>query len=98
MRVLKNDYILNWENERQQEIKDLTSKGVIPVVNDIEQKSAKGEEVPPSVMAAYRPLLMGQCAAAVKDIKPAKEIMEEMINDAVAALQNGVALFQRSKL
>jgi NAD(P)H-dependent flavin oxidoreductase YrpB (nitropropane dioxygenase family) len=94
MRVLKNDYISNWENNRQTEIKDLTSKGVIPVMNDIEKRSKEGQEVSPKEMAAYRPLLMGQCAGAISDIKPAKDIVNEMMADAVAALRNSTAFIQ----
>lgn len=30
---------------------------------------------------------MGQVAAAIKDIKPAKEIMDEMMSEAVAQIQ-----------
>lgn len=87
MRVLKNEYILNWENERQNEIKELISKGTIPVNYDLEQKSSKGEEVSPVLMARLRPLLMGQVAGAITDIKPAAEIINEMMRDAVSILK-----------
>lgn len=33
MRVVKNEYIMEWENNRAAEIKELTSKGIIPVVH-----------------------------------------------------------------
>jgi len=36
LRVRVNPYIKNWEENRQQEIKELTSKGVIPVEHDFE--------------------------------------------------------------
>lgn len=36
MRVRNNPYIKNWEENRAQEIKELTSKGVIPVEHDFE--------------------------------------------------------------
>jgi NAD(P)H-dependent flavin oxidoreductase YrpB (nitropropane dioxygenase family) len=94
MRVLKNDYIMKWENDRAQEIRDLTAKGLIPVVHELEQKSAKGEEVSPRDMAVYRPLLMGQAAGAIKDIKPAKEIMEDMLRTAMEALQQSTSLIK----
>jgi hypothetical protein len=38
-------------------------------------------------MMNARPLLMGQVAALVKDVKPAAEIMNEMINDAIAIIR-----------
>lgn len=88
MRVLKNPYAVNWETERSNEIRELISKGIIPVNHDLEQLSAKGGEVPSGVdMTEARPLLMGQCAGAVHDIKPAKEIIEEMVNDAITTLR-----------
>lgn len=92
LRVLKNEYIMSWENERQNEIKQLCSKGVIPAIHDIEQRSAKGQEVTPAEMAAVRPLLMGQCAAAVTEIKPAKEIIDEIMADAIVALRSASSL------
>lgn len=36
LRVRNNPYIQNWEENRAQEIKELTSKGVIPVEHDFE--------------------------------------------------------------
>jgi len=92
MRVLKNDYIMNWENERQPEIKALTSKGVIPVMDDFEQRSAKGEQPTPEQMIAVRPLLMGQAAGAISDIKPAAQIINEMITEAITSLRGSTAL------
>jgi len=98
MRVIKNDYIMNWENERQKDIKELTAKGIIPVIQDIEQRSARGEEVSPKDMAAHRPLLMGQAAGAITDIKPAKEIMEDMMRGAIEAITQSGAMIVRAKL
>jgi len=37
LRVRTNAYIADWENNRAQEIKELTSKGVIPVEHDFEK-------------------------------------------------------------
>jgi hypothetical protein len=54
MRVLKNDYIMHWENERAKEIKELTSKGIIPVMHDIEQRTAEGKTISAKEMAAHR--------------------------------------------
>jgi NAD(P)H-dependent flavin oxidoreductase YrpB (nitropropane dioxygenase family) len=99
MRVLKNDYILNWENERSQEIKDLTSKGIIPVKRDLEEKAAKGENVDPGLVATNRPLLMGQAAGAITDIKPAAEIINDMMAEAIRSLRQAVNLIApRAKL
>eukprot|EP01124_Arcella_intermedia_P014012 TRINITY_DN203_c0_g1_i1.p1 TRINITY_DN203_c0_g1~~TRINITY_DN203_c0_g1_i1.p1 ORF type:complete len:360 (-),score=62.37 TRINITY_DN203_c0_g1_i1:45-1016(-) len=77
MRVLKTNYITEWEDQRSDKIKELTSKGVIPVEYDIEHQADKVE----------RPLLMGQAAAAIKDIKPAAEIINEMMTQAIDILK-----------
>jgi len=90
MRVLKTDYISDWELYRQKEIKELTSQGVIPALHDFDQK-------PPAFAAAQRPLLMGQVAGAINDIKPAKEIIDEMVAGAVHALQTAAAAITAPK-
>jgi hypothetical protein len=35
---------------------------------------------------------MGSVAASIHDIKPAKEIVEEMVRDAVTVIKNGAKL------
>lgn len=87
LRVLKNPYILNWENNRADEIKALTSKGILPVQNEFEERAKNGEEIKPSEIATARPLLMGQCAGAIRDILPAKNIVEDMVTDAITVLR-----------
>jgi NAD(P)H-dependent flavin oxidoreductase YrpB (nitropropane dioxygenase family) len=42
LRVRNNPYIANWEDNRSQDIKDLTSKGIIPVEHDFE---TRGDEL-----------------------------------------------------
>ncbi|KAJ3192786.1 hypothetical protein HK101_005960 [Irineochytrium annulatum] len=104
MRVLKTPYIMDWESNRQSEIKELTSKGVIPFSVDQEKR---GDE--DNFMIEARPFLMGavsigfapdieqkghvltfyyQVAGAIQDIKPAKEIVDDMMNTAVAVLKD----------
>ncbi|KAJ4389989.1 hypothetical protein N0V93_007462 [Gnomoniopsis smithogilvyi] len=46
LRVRKNAYIVNWETERQQEIKELTSKGILPYESDLD-KVMSGEMTKP---------------------------------------------------
>jgi len=92
LRVLKTDYIMSWENDRQQDIKDLTTKGIIPVLHDLEERSSKGQEVSPQDMLAARPLLMGQAAGAIKDVKSAEQIINDMIREATAALRGSTGL------
>jgi len=92
MRCLKNDYISLWEDNRPSEIKELTSKGIIPAYHDIEERTKNNEELDPSLLATYRPLLMGQCAGAITEILPALDIVNEIVTDAAKALRQSTNL------
>lgn len=86
MRVRLNAYIKNWEENRSQDIKDLTSKGIIPVEHDMENLS---DDVDDDTLDNARPHLMGKAAAVVNEKKPAKAIVDELVGDAVTWLQKG---------
>lgn len=77
LRVKRNEYIQQWE-AREGDIKDLTARGVVPMERDIEEE--KDVDLP---------YLMGQVAAVIQDVKPAKQIVEEMVSEAVACLDQG---------
>lgn len=47
LRVRKNPYIVNWETERQQEIKELTSKGTLPYESDLDRVMSGEMKEPP---------------------------------------------------
>ena len=72
-----NDYIKEWES-RPDEIKRLTENGMVPLAKDMDQ----GKDVD-------IPFLMGQVSGIIKDIKPAKEIVEDMVREAVEMLRLG---------
>jgi len=78
LRVRQNEYVAKWEAQPQK-IKELTDKGVVPMAYDLEHQESEVD----------MPFLMGQVAAIVKDIKPAKEIVENMVAQAVEMLQIG---------
>ncbi|OQE31327.1 hypothetical protein PENSTE_c001G04049 [Penicillium steckii] len=86
LRVRKNPYILNWEENRAEEIKKLTAKGVIPVEHDFENLP---DDVDDDTLDNARPYLMGKVSAVVDEKKPAKAIVDELVNDAAALLKKG---------
>ncbi|KAJ5814279.1 uncharacterized protein N7503_001029 [Penicillium pulvis] len=86
LRVRKNDYIMNWENNRAEEIKQLTAKGVIPVEHDFENLP---DDVDDDMMDNARPFLMGKVAAVVDEKKSAKAIVDELVTDAAALMKKG---------
>lgn len=81
-----NSYIQNWEENRAQEIKELTSKGIIPVEHDLE---TQGDNLDDDTMDQARPFLMGKAAAVVNEKKSAKAIVDEMVTDGVKWLRKG---------
>ena len=104
LRVRKNPYIMNWETERREELQSLLDNGILPVQHDLEavekmeEKSAGQEDANTSMEGKLagldiddveRPYLMGEVAAAIRDVKPAKEIIDEMVKEAVQQLRIG---------
>ncbi|KAJ5968729.1 hypothetical protein N7501_004977 [Penicillium viridicatum] len=86
LRVRKNPYIVNWEENRHEEIKELTSKGIIPVEHDMENLP---DDVDDDALDNARPWLMGKVAAVVNEKKSAKAIVDELVGDAAVLLQKG---------
>ncbi|KAK5624790.1 hypothetical protein RRF57_000506 [Xylaria bambusicola] len=100
LRVRTNAYIENWENERRDELKELTSKGILPyeadldkIANDTDEGTGSSDdganEDVDDLMDQFRPQLMGKCAALVNEQKSAKAVIDEFVNDASEALKAG---------
>ncbi|KIJ45035.1 hypothetical protein M422DRAFT_29888 [Sphaerobolus stellatus SS14] len=86
MRVRRTPYVADWEDKRQEEIKQIVSQGKIPHEVELEkypQKSLEG-----------RMWLMGKVAGSINDIKPAKAIVDELVNTAAASLRQSTALIE----
>jgi NAD(P)H-dependent flavin oxidoreductase YrpB (nitropropane dioxygenase family) len=84
LRVRRTPYVDDWERNRQAEIKELTAKGIIPNEHEVNKHPEK------SIQAVT--FLMGDVAALIKDVLPARTIVDNMVNDAAKVLQD------RSKL
>ena len=93
MRIRKNDYAMDWEDNRAAEIKTLTQKGTLPVEHDMKTKDA--DDFTMKQRMEMMPLLMGQAAGAINDIKPAADIINEMVTDAITIMRGGVAMVAR---
>jgi hypothetical protein len=77
LRMLPNEYIKEWES-RPAEIAELTAKGIVPMMDDLEKEKD-----------IDMPFLMGDVSASVKAIKPAGVIVKEMVQEAVDMLKVG---------
>ncbi|QRW13252.1 Nitronate monooxygenase [Ceratobasidium sp. AG-Ba] len=84
LNVYKTEYIKDWEENRADEIKELTSKGIIPHLHEMEKHPEK------SMMAHH--YLMGTVAGVIKDIVPAKIIVDRMVSEAVQCIKNADAM------
>ena len=84
-RMFRTEYLNGWENHRQEEIKTLTSQGVVPYYK--EEKDRKEQGLPPLPTTQIIPLLMGQCAGAIDNIMPADAIIAEMVTGAIAVMR-----------
>ncbi|KAI0797851.1 2-nitropropane dioxygenase [Abortiporus biennis] len=79
MSVRRTPYVASWE-KRQSEIEQLTAQGKIPHEVELEQHPEKSLE--------GRMWLMGKVAGAIHDIKPAKEIVDELVSTAAQSLSS----------
>ncbi|KAK4657976.1 hypothetical protein QC762_202690 [Podospora pseudocomata] len=77
LRMKTNDWVRGW-HAKPDMIRELTGKGVVPIEYDLD----KGNEIDV-------PHLMGQVAGAIQKVQPAREIVEEMVEDAVQMLRLG---------
>ncbi|KAH0842431.1 2-nitropropane dioxygenase [Fonsecaea pedrosoi] len=77
LRVRLNDYVAKWEAQPER-IKELTDKGIVPLAYDMEHDND-----------VDTPFLMGQVSGIISDIKPARQIVEEMVTQAVDMLKLG---------
>ena len=78
-------------NNRQGEIKELTSKGIIPHEHELERHPEKAAE--------GRPFFIGRVSALIDEVLPARVIMDNMLNDAAEImLGNASKVVSQAKL
>lgn len=70
------------ENNRQKDIADLTSRGIVPFENEV----ANAGDNATKLSVQGRPWLMGSVSALIKDVLPAQEIVDNMVKEAVECL------------
>lgn len=91
LRTLTRPYVTEWE-AKPEEIKDLISRGIVPVEHDMKEKQKSGEKF--SFIEMF-PFLSGQGAGNIGDVKTAKEIVDDMVGDAIEIIQNSNRLISR---
>lgn len=84
-RIMRTDYFTEWE-QKPEEMKAKLSQGVVPFVEDIYANKASN--------SMFYPYLMGQAAGAITEVKPAKELVEEMMTQAITTLKENESRLQ----
>lgn len=96
LRCKKNNYIMTWETKRKSEMETLLSQGKVPYKQD----GIPGSSRPAVDMKNDYPCFMGQVAGSIRQVKPARQIVEEMVSGAIQALKKRTNMVTdvRSKL
>jgi len=98
MRVKKSPFIMDWEDNKQAEIKELTSQGILPMEKFGQELEKAGKELSFQERMEATPMLMGQCAGAIDEVQPAAVIMDNMVSEAIAVMRASMARVVPSKL
>ncbi|PCH38282.1 2-nitropropane dioxygenase [Wolfiporia cocos MD-104 SS10] len=83
LHVRRTPYVIEWES-RQEEIAQLTSQGKIPHDVEMERNPEKAKD--------GHQWLMGKVAGSITEVKPAKEIVDELVSTAAQSLQRSNGL------
>jgi len=98
LRAFATPYIANWEKNRAQEIKDLTSRGIVPLEHDLDRLAKEGkltEEI--EDQAVLRP--MGIVTGLInKPNQSAGDIVREISDEALKLLSSAGGFVKGSKL
>lgn len=96
LHIINSDYIRSWEEKRPEKIKELTSRGIVPVEWDLEQPCESDEEENKKINGVLSHWFAGKVAAVVGKIEPAKDIVDEIVRDAAEVLQRSSHLIVSS--
>ena len=95
LRVLRNKMNVDWEENRQTDIRRLASEGTLPYMQAAAEMATDDESANMRLQIELTPLLMGQAAGAVTTVQPAKEIIDEMMSGAVRCLRDANGLISK---
>ena len=92
LRIIKNKYSEDWEQNRAKEVREITASGRLPYEVDFELREQEGRPVQGKEWIEAMPLLCGAVCGAIDDVLPAKAIVDEMVEGAANILQDNAAL------
>uniref|UniRef100_A0A7S2AH76 Nitronate monooxygenase domain-containing protein n=1 Tax=Pycnococcus provasolii TaxID=41880 RepID=A0A7S2AH76_9CHLO len=92
LRVIKNAYASDWEDNRPREIVELCKSGKLPYEDDMEKREKEGRPLQGRAHIEAIPLLAGCAVGAIDNILPAKVIVEEMVVGAANIVKRNASL------
>lgn len=88
MRVIKTPFIMDWQDNKQTEIKELTSQGKLPFNEFLAKRDEAKQELTDEEQLQMVPLLCGSVAGRIDKVLSADEIMQEFVLGAASALKH----------
>merc|ERR1712087_894531 len=102
--MITNKYVEDWATRRKDEMKRLLKEGVIPYKKDFDVKKGalKNKALQESglltKMDDFVPHLSGQVCGSIDAVLPAKQIVDQMMAEAIEALRKSSGCIVTSKL
>eukprot|EP00516_Mucochytrium_quahogii_P009871 CAMPEP_0203766166 /NCGR_PEP_ID=MMETSP0099_2-20121227/263_1 /ASSEMBLY_ACC=CAM_ASM_000209 /TAXON_ID=96639 /ORGANISM=" , Strain NY0313808BC1" /LENGTH=335 /DNA_ID=CAMNT_0050662479 /DNA_START=2193 /DNA_END=3200 /DNA_ORIENTATION=+ len=84
LRCFRTEYNYDWETNRKEEMKSLQAQGIVAYKHQVHTSRNRGEHFD---IAGTFPQYMGQAIGGINKVMPAKEIVEEIMRDACAIVQ-----------
>jgi len=85
-RVLRTPYVKDWES-KPGELKEFLRQGRVPFAEAVQAGTSR--------MSEFYPALMGQAAGAIKEVRPAEAIVNEMMELALGSLKTSQQFISR---
>merc|ERR1712187_8294 len=92
LRLIPNSYVKDWEREPAR-IQELCNQGIVPIVDDMKNHPEDANRRK-GIFDAINSLA-GQAAGGVRSVEPAKQIVEDMVAQAVAMLRSNADLVSK---
>jgi len=90
LRLRRDKYLEEWTVDRADELRALLKQGVIPMKHEVEKN-----RLPIGQATGYVNSLMGICAGSIFEVLPAKQIVDNMVKEAIDIFKSGPSFVSR---
>lgn len=93
-RVENSPFLVDYETNRRKEMEELLNRGKVPFHHELDLMTAQGK----TNFTEIRPHIYGMAGSLITEIKPAGEVVEELVNDCIESLNKASSLIKSSRL